>query len=249
MSIVHSAYCLDRLCLVTMRAKAVWRIGEREYDIELKCTPAMIEQVSVLKKQYLQSLVDNLERRLSSHTPDAEVLEALTELASPKSINDFNTDDENSQEKLSALIHTVCAWYGEKETCPNPHSNNNLQQHNAILNKRELQNDMFKVLSLVKECYSKLEICDFFQHIITQHADDLPQYTQLCYILMCIPVTSVECERAFSMQNRIKTKLRNRLGEDRLNRIMTINTGPSVDLFDFVVAVAYATGGLLRKED
>lgn len=101
---------------------------------------------------------------------------------------------------------------------------------------------MFKVVSLVKECYSKLEPTGFIERILTEQADALPHYSvmcSMCTLLLCVPVTSVECERAFSLQNRMKTKLRNRLGEERLNRIMIINTGPSIDSFDFMSAVRH----------
>lgn len=74
----------------------------------------MIDQFSTLKKQYLQSLADNLERRLSSHTPDGSVLESLSELTSPKAINAMSMNDENPQ--LTDLIEVVCAWYDAKQT-------------------------------------------------------------------------------------------------------------------------------------
>jgi len=58
-------------------------------------------------------------------------------------------------------------------------------------------------------------------------------------LLLCIPVTSVECKRAFSLQNRIKTKLRNWMGEERVDLLMRISMGPSVDCFEYKVAVRH----------
>jgi hypothetical protein len=100
--------------------KAIWKICERENEVEIKCTTAMIEQFTALKKQYLQSLADNLERRLSSQTPDGSVLEALTELTSPKAIHamsrDFTNEESQETSQLEELINAVCAWYDAKQT-------------------------------------------------------------------------------------------------------------------------------------
>lgn len=87
---------------------------------------------------------------------------------------------------------------------------------------------MPKVFGLVRECYGKLE------PIASLSASSL-----MCKLMLCVPVTSVECERAFSLQNRIKTKLRNRLGEERIDLLMRISMGPgpSVESFEYKAAV------------
>ena len=51
----------------------------------------------------------------------------------------------------------------------------------------------------------------------------------------------------FSLQNRINTKLRNRLGQERANRLMTMNLGPSIDNFCFTNAVRYWRAAKKRK--
>jgi len=58
--------------------------------------------------------------------------------------------------------------------------------------------------------------------IIQDHSSDAPNYAAVCKLLLCIPVTSIECERTFSTQNRIKNKLRNRLGEERVDVLIKI---------------------------
>ena len=55
----------------------------------------------------------------------------------------------------------------------------------------------------------------------------------MCKLMLSIPVTSV--------QNRLKTKLRKRLGKDPVNVLMKLNMGPPIELFGFPTAV-YDTG-------
>jgi hAT family C-terminal dimerisation region len=101
--------------------------------------------------------------------------------------------------------------------------------------------DLDKVRGLVQVCcYGKMNTVDLIvTRIIEDHSDDVPSYLVVCKLMLCIPVTSVECERAFSLQNRLKTKLRNRLGEDRVNVLMKLSMGPPIELFDFPTAVRY----------
>jgi len=71
--------------------KATWRFpgANTEECVELKCSTPMVQKFSSLKNQYLQSLADNLERRLSAHARDGKVLEALSQLTSPKCLLEF----------------------------------------------------------------------------------------------------------------------------------------------------------------
>ena len=56
---------------------------------------------------------------------------------------------------------------------------------------------------------------------------------------LAIPITSADCERGFSTQNRIKRAHRSTVGIDRLNVLMRISMeGPPIDRFDFVQALA-----------
>ena len=83
-----------------------------------------------------------------------------------------------------------------------------------------------------------MHICD------TNH---VPNYVAVCKLLLCIPVTSVECERTFSMQNRIKNKLCNRLGEERVDVLIKISLGPATEVFDFRTAVQHWKAAKQRR--
>ncbi|XP_053385860.1 zinc finger protein 862-like [Mercenaria mercenaria] len=60
---------------------------------------------------------------------------------------------------------------------------------------------------------------------------------EVAYKLLCVPVSSVECERGFSVQNLVKTKLRNRLDTNSLYLLMKLNIdGGDQKSFDFAFA-------------
>ena len=54
------------------------------------------------------------------------------------------------------------------------------------------------------------------------YEEEYPIFTKLSGIALTIPMSSVECERAFSLQNRIKNKFQSRLGEKSLENLMIV---------------------------
>ena len=58
--------------------------------------------------------------------------------------------------------------------------------------------------------------------LIQEYKHVHPDFVPLALISLVIPVSSAPCERGFSVQNSIKTKLRNRLNPERLNRMMMV---------------------------
>ena len=64
--------------------------------------------------------------------------------------------------------------------------------------------------------------------------DMFPELAKLASIGALIPVSTAECERAFSAMNRIKTDLRNRLKTSTLDCLMRISIeGPCIAQFNF----------------
>ena len=68
--------------------------------------------------------------------------------------------------------------------------------------------------------------------------DMFSQLAKLAAIGVLIPVSTAECERAFSTMNRIKTDLRNHLKTSSLDCLMRISIeGPPIAQFNFERAV------------
>ena len=77
----------------------------------------------------------------------------------------------------------------------------------------------------------------FTSYLIQEYNNVYPDFVQLALISLVIPVSSAPCKRGFSVQNSIKTKLRNRLNSERLNRMMMIRlVGPTFENVDFLAA-------------
>ena len=62
---------------------------------------------------------------------------------------------------------------------------------------------------------------------------DLTNILLLVQILLVLPISSANCERAFSAQKRIKSDVRSSLSTSRLSDLIRISTkGPELELFD-----------------
>ena len=56
-----------------------------------------------------------------------------------------------------------------------------------------------------------------------QYQERYPWFLRLVLIILLVPIGSAECERMFSLMNRLKTDLRSRMKNGRLNDLMTVN--------------------------
>ena len=70
--------------------------------------------------------------------------------------------------------------------------------------------------------------------MIQDYIDVFPNIIKLIQIVYCIPFSSVECERGFSRQNKIKTKDRNSLATNTLDMLMRVSLeGPESKEFNY----------------
>ena len=61
-----------------------------------------------------------------------------------------------------------------------------------------------------------------------------PNFSKLSQIFLTLPISTADCERAFSTMKRIKTRLRNQMTNDTLNHCMRISMeGLPLSEFDF----------------
>ena len=75
-----------------------------------------------------------------------------------------------------------------------------------------------------------------------------PQLTKLSTIAALVPVSTANCERAFSTMKRIKTELRNHLKTSTLDRLMRISIeGPPSPDFNFERAADIWSGMRNRR--
>ena len=86
--------------------------------------------------------------------------------------------------------------------------------------------------------YRNLKVQAFLEKIIEKHSHVVPELCKLTAICCSSPINTACCERGFSTQNRIKTKLRNRLSLPRLDVLMRISMeSPPIESFNFEEAL------------
>ena len=87
---------------------------------------------------------------------------------------------------------------------------------------------------VVSEGYPRSSMGKLWNCIITYHRDAFPNMIKLAQVALTAPIHTCDCERGFSLQNRSKTSLRNRLGSERLKQLMTIVLeGPEMEKMNF----------------
>ena len=70
-----------------------------------------------------------------------------------------------------------------------------------------------------------------------------PNFVKLARVCLTLPISTADCERAFSTMQRIKTRLRSEMNNTTLNHCMRISIkGPKLQDFDFDSAVRTWSG-------
>ncbi|KAK3098548.1 hypothetical protein FSP39_020539 [Pinctada imbricata] len=70
------------------------------------------------------------------------------------------------------------------------------------------------------------------------YSEVMPNMAKLLKCCIVLPVSSAQCERGFSTQNRIKSRLRTTLNNASINDLMRISEdGSHTDSFDFKMAL------------
>ena len=78
---------------------------------------------------------------------------------------------------------------------------------------------------------------EFAEELLAHYSDQYPDFAILTSYFLSVPLNSASCERGFSAQNLVKTKLRNRLTDKRHNELLRISiNGPDFQRFDYVNA-------------
>ena len=100
---------------------------------------------------------------------------------------------------------------------------------------KEWESFSFMLAEHYKDATMKQVICDLAKRSLKQA---YPQLSCLASIALVIPLSTADCERAFSAIKRVKTALRNRLKTATLDCLLRITVeGPELEDFDFKTAV------------
>jgi hypothetical protein len=114
-----------------------------------------------------------------------------------------------------------------------PVSNTRLAQHSP----REWQ--LLKRLVLTMQ-YPRDNMLHLWQLIASNHRQEFPNLMQLAYIALTLPLHTSDCERTFSVQNNVVTKLRSRLSPSICDRLVRVKLeGEGLKSHDFTATVAH----------
>ena len=187
-------------------------------EVDITDNNQLRNRFSNFRESYLNTLIEYLGARFPKS--DIDLLACLDTLLNPMRYPNSHADiQQYGQDQLD----TLCAHF----------------QNETDRNRAQAAFLVFK--HLTKSYKGSLSFSQFCCKLITELNDQYPDFANLARLALIIPVSSAPCEppceRGFSVQNALKTKVRNRLNPERLNRLMFIKlVGPDVDQFDFPVA-------------
>ena len=126
---------------------------------------------------------------------------------------------------------------------------NKLGDHySTLLDVHKCKGQFLQFKYLVKSHRADYEDFDsFIQLLLAEYSNIYPDFALLASIALVIPVSSAPCERGFSQQNILKSKLRNRLNPDWLNRLLMIRLNEPDEKLDFIAA-AQAFGAQKKRK-
>jgi hypothetical protein len=155
-------------------------------------------EFQAVKNDYIDSLARNIKKRISK--VDCNVLCSLGLLLEPAS---YSTECDNAVEYVAQMYgtHKVTKKTVEDVVIETP--------VDPLLNGDELKTEWQGIKAMVTGCYKSLSLKAFCRKIIQSSlSTSYPNFAKLAEIGLCMEVTSVECERTFSAQNRLKSKYR-----------------------------------------
>ena len=168
-------------------------------------------QFQIDANNYLDKLVENLDERFDEQS--MKNLQLLNTVLNPSKVpKNANSLDDHGENELKELINI----YGGE---------------GGVIDGERAQADFYQVKVVIKSLNCTLtEACTT---LLQEYRDIFPDFAVLAAIVLVSPVTSVACERGFSVQNKIKTKGRSRLKHETLTKLMRVKEeGPSVEEYD-----------------
>ena len=153
-----------------------------------------------VKENFIGKVVENLNARFPNECQD--ILSQLAVL---------------SLKPVSFLSRDQLSLWGNSEIA-------SLAKHYDSLVSSEATKLEWNILKEIvnKQGYPRGNMPKLWQVIAMYHRDEFPNLIKLAAIALTLPVHTSDCERGFSVQNRLKTPLRNRLSPERLNKLMTV---------------------------
>lgn len=197
---------------------------------------SMDSEFQSVREEYLKSMKKNIKSRLGK--TGADILNDFGKLLEPTKMNEVSTE-----ETLEAVSH-LATFYGSDKTVKRVYGDliegteEEEEVVSALLDPEQLQQEWPRLEGMIKGSYKSLTVKNLCKRVILLNKNTMPNLTKLAIIALCMQLTSVDCERSFSLQNRLKSKFRSSLGAEKLDILLTIRMlGPPVASVDLKPAI------------
>ena len=173
------------------------------------------------KERVQKKYVDNVIKQLELRFPHVDRLASFSLFDPSKLPDDHSKMGTHGNDELKIL----CDLYGKGD--------------NTDVDVDTLKAEWEGFRFLMLQTCRQLSMKDVLKMLVADKTIShlYPQLRKLAAIAIVLPVSTAECERAFSTMKRIKTALRNRLITPNLDHLMQISIdGPNHDDFDFIKA-------------
>ena len=163
--------------------------------------------------------------KYASDLSDFELLKVMDRLFNPKHLHNSTREElaEHGIEELNILLHKydgMKQFFGSKKVLDAKETNVNFSNFKHTLKSLRVKSGKTKSKNGT-ECTPSMNEAG---RLMFKHQDTYPNIMTIMVICMTQVVTSVMCEQEFSKQNWIKSKTRNRLSPERVERQMFIKT-------------------------
>ena len=180
---------------------------------KLQHSNSMDTEFERLRVAYIKNLRKNIKQRLRKE--DGDILADFGKVLEPITV--CNTEDQDSNDSLRHLAN----FYGtEKETIIVygnliEGTEESKREIAPLLNQDGLIKEWPRLKGMIRGTYSNLDVDQLCQKIIVVHKTVMPNASVLASIGLCMQLTSMECERSFSVQNHLKSKFRASLQSEK----------------------------------
>ncbi|XP_070575181.1 E3 SUMO-protein ligase KIAA1586-like [Ptychodera flava] len=175
--------------------------------------------LTALKSTFVNKLISNIRSRF----PEKGILDAFYILAMRTIRFESDVNSYGAEE-----IETLLNFYGEKQT----HKGT---QSDPLLQKNLIRTQWLQAKLIVKSAkYPVDNMANLWTLLHQHHAEEIPELIKLAQIALVLPLHTAGCERVFSQQNIILTKLRNRLSPQHCDRLLRVRLqGRGLKAHDF----------------
>ncbi|XP_077863952.1 zinc finger protein 862-like [Saccoglossus kowalevskii] len=181
-----------------------------------------------IRSDFTKNILDNLEERFPQDT--TTLINAFAVLAMrPLSFLPKDQVDVFGNTEIEVLVN----HFGAAKTTEDGTIIERIVDPDCVLHEWATAKEL-----VLSQMYPRDKMAILWKLLYTYHRGLLPNLLKLAKIALVLPVQTADCERGFSVQNKIKTKTRNRLEAERLHVLSLISAeGSSIEHFPFDVAL------------